>query len=74
MFISSRLGKAGKIWIYDLCGNLVFNKKIAALTELNNFYIWNGNNNANKKVSSGLYLYIIKMGNSYKKGKIAVIN
>ena len=73
-FVNMPLEKAGKIWIYDLSGNLVFNKKIKALTELNNFYIWNGNNNANKKVSSGLYLYIIKMGNSYKKGKIAVIN
>ncbi len=73
-FVNMPLEKAGKIWIYDLSGNLVFNKKIESLTKLNNFYIWNGNNNANKKVSSGLYLYIIKMGNSYKKGKIAVIN
>ena len=73
-FVNMPLEKAGKIWIYDLSGNLVFNKKIESLTKLNNFYIWNGNNNANKKVSSGLYLYIIKIGNSYKKGKIAVIN
>jgi hypothetical protein len=66
--------EAGKISIYDLSGALVFEDSFQPLTRLRNFYSWNGRNMTNQRVSSGLYLYVIKMGNEIVKGKIAVIN
>ena len=68
------IGKAGTISIYDLSGALVFEDSFEPLTRLVNFYEWNGKNGTSQSVSSGLYMYIIKMGNDLVRGKIAVIH
>ncbi|MBN1326964.1 MAG: S8 family serine peptidase [Candidatus Cloacimonetes bacterium] len=75
-FVRLPLGKEGRIWIYDLTGELVFEQKIEPLTEseLNNYYGWDGRNKAGNRVSSGIYLYLIKMGEDFKKGKFAIVN
>jgi len=72
-FIRLPLGKSGKISIFNLNGNLVFKDNIEPLTYSNNVYSWKAINNANKKVSSGMYFYILKIGNEIKKGKIAIV-
>jgi subtilisin family serine protease len=64
----------GIITIYDLSGGLVFEDTIAPLSRLRNYYAWNGRNMTNQRVSSGLYLYVIKMGKEIVRGKIAVVN
>jgi hypothetical protein len=73
-FVNLPLQKAGNIRIYDLAGELVFSDQIAPLTELKNYYSWNARNSKGKRVSSGMYLYFIKVGNDFKKGKLAVIH
>ncbi len=73
-FINLPMGKEGKIYIYNLSGELVFEDNVGPYYNSIDFYSWNAKNKSNKKVSSGMYFYIIKMGNDLKKGKIAVIN
>lgn len=36
--------------------------------------IWNGLDNNNRKLSSGVYIYVIKLGSNVKKGKIVIFN
>ena len=36
--------------------------------------IWNGKDNNNRKLSSGVYIYAVKSGNNVKKGKIVIFN
>ena len=72
-FANLPLGKAGNFRIYDLAGDLVFSENFEPLTELRNYYSWNAKNVRGKNVASGMYLYFIKVGNDYKKGKLAVI-
>ena len=72
-FANLPLGKTGNIRIYDLAGDLVFSENFEPLTELRNYYSWNAKNITGKNIASGMYLYFIKVGNDYKKGKLAVI-
>ena len=70
------LGIKGNIWIYDLAGDLVYEEVFGPLTEseMNNFFAWDGKNDSGKRVSSGIYFYVLRMGGNYKKGKFALIN
>ncbi len=67
------LNSRGKISIYTKSGDLVFTKKIGPFYGVDNFS-WDLKNNNGQKVSSGVYFYVINMGDSEKKGKIAVLN
>lgn len=73
-FANLPLEKSGNIRIYDLAGDLIFSDEIEPLTGLKNYYSWNAKNASGKRVSSGMYLYFIKVGNDFKKGKLAVIH
>ncbi len=68
------LGKKSTVRIFDINGMLIFKDDIEPLTEFKNFYIWDGRNLSGKKIGSGIYYYLIKMGNDLKKGKFTVIN
>jgi hypothetical protein len=35
---------------------------------------WNGRNNDNQKLGSGIYIYVIKSGDDFTKGKIVIFN
>jgi subtilisin family serine protease len=73
-FIGLPTGLTGKIQIYNLSGEAVFSESIGPLTDKNSNYLWNGVNKANKELSSGVYFYILQMGNHIKKGQIAIVN
>ena len=72
-FINLPLNKNGEIWIYNIAGNLVYKNNISELNENNNTYTWNLCNTNNNRVGRGIYFYVIKMDNSFKKGKIALV-
>jgi hypothetical protein len=36
--------------------------------------MWSGKDNNNQKLSSGVYIYVLKSGNTVKKGKIVIFN
>lgn len=60
-------------YIYDLEGNLVDNFTAEFLSEDYNSAEWGLSNQSGKKVASGMYFYLIKYSDLYKKGKIAII-
>ncbi len=72
-FTNFPLNSKGNISIYTKSGDLVFTKQIGPFYGIDNFR-WQLTNNSGKKVSSGIYFYVITMGDSEKKGKIAVLN
>ncbi len=73
-FINLPLETSGRIWIYDLNGELVFEKKLGPYNDVKECFRWECKNKAGNKVSSGIYFYIIKMGTDSRKGKIVIIN
>jgi len=60
-------------YIYDLEGNLVNTFSAEFLSEDYNSAEWDLSNQSGKKVASGMYFYLIKYSDLYKKGKIAII-
>jgi hypothetical protein len=36
--------------------------------------MWSGKDNNNQKLSSGVYIYVLKSGNTVKKGKLVIFN
>ncbi len=64
-------GKAD-IYIYNFTGEQI--KKISKqLSKDYNTAEWNLRNSSEKKVASGIYFYMIKYSDKFKKGKIAII-
>jgi len=74
-FLNFPTGKKGRISIYNSSGDIVYDSQIGPFNPLNNYitWSWNLNNNDGRKVSSGIYFYLIEMGSKSKRGKIAVI-
>jgi subtilisin family serine protease len=68
-------GKKGHIRIYDSSGNLVRSSDIGPFNpEINNIdWIWDLKNNDGRLVSSGIYFYVVEMGDNTARGKIAII-
>jgi len=73
-FINLPLEKTGKLKIFNLNADLVFEKKLGPYHNASQYAVWKLENNAGRKVSSGMYFYVIKMGNDIKRGKIAIIH
>ena len=59
-----------KITIYDLSGNLVNNLLNSKRTSGHQTVKWNATNNQGQKVSSGVYLYNIDIGDFVRSGKM----
>ncbi len=75
-FMNFPSDKKGSLAIYSIAGNLVYKADIGPFNPTNSNITcrWNLINQSGKKVSSGIYYYVINMGNDVKKGKIAVLN
>jgi len=75
-FLNFPLGKKGKLSIFNTSGDLIYQTAIGPFNSNNNNITcqWSLKNQAGKKVSSGIYFYLISMGGDTKKGKIAVLN
>jgi len=68
------LNKRGELRIYNLAGNLVFEDQVGPISTASQAYRWNAVNNNNRKVSSGIYFYSLRMSGDSRKGKIVIIN
>ena len=73
-FIIFPLEVSGKLRIFNLNGELVFEKKVGPYYSPKDFISWDCKNNEGREVSSGIYLYILQMGKYTSKGKIVLIN
>lgn len=71
-FINLPLEKEGEIRIYTVDGELVYSQKIDTRSPNPGVICWKAENNAGKKVASGLYFYVLKLADQCKKGKIAI--
>ncbi len=69
-FVHLPTSQSGEIKIYNQSGDLVYKSEINNQSE----FIWDANNSSGNKVSSGLYFYIVRLGNDLKKGKLVVIH
>lgn len=69
-------GKTGNIRIYDSAGSLVRTSPIGPFDPIvNNIdWSWDLKNNDARKVSSGIYFYVVEMDGKTARGKIAIIN
>ncbi|HHE37521.1 MAG TPA: hypothetical protein ENL20_02985 [Candidatus Cloacimonetes bacterium] len=68
------LEQSGKLYIYNFAGDLVYAKDIGPYHNSKEEETWDVKNQSGKQVSSGIYFYLIKMENDYKRGKIVIIN
>ncbi|MCB5250714.1 MAG: S8 family serine peptidase [Candidatus Cloacimonadales bacterium] len=69
IFTNLPADKSGEIRIFNLAGELIYKHKLNNCTE----FAWDGKNNHQQIVSSGIYTYLVKMGNDFKKGKLVLI-
>lgn len=76
VFLNFPAHKKGKIAIYSASGSLIYKADIGPFNPDNNRITWRWNlqNKDGRKVSSGVYYYLIEMDDERAKGKIAVIN
>ncbi len=69
--------QTGRIWIYNLNGDLVYEKALNSsslkIEDNNVYFAWPATNNLQKAVASGVYFYVIKMGGDRQKGTLSVI-
>lgn len=73
-FVNLPLQVDGSVHVYDLSGNLIFYEEFGPFSHPAQHYSWDCRNKAGKKISSGLYYYVFRMGKNAKRGKIIVIN
>ena len=75
-FLNFPIDKTGSLAIYNVSGDLVYQSKIGPFSPNNNNLTtrWDLKNQNGKKVSSGIYYYVINMAGDTKKGKIAILN
>lgn len=63
-----------KIYIYDFAGDVINKIQSPQLSSNYNTVEWKRENSNGKKVASGIYFYMVKYNNKFKKGRIAIIN
>lgn len=75
-FINLPLDISGRIWIYNLDGELIFESVVGPynINYLKPYFSWECNNNSGNRISSGIYFYLLRMGKDSRKGKIIIIN
>jgi hypothetical protein len=61
------------ILIYNVLGQLVWRHDAGTLGPGQHEVVWDGVDSAGRHVQNGLYLYIVRMGNHIRKGKITVL-
>ena len=64
----TNLKQGAEIKIYNIAGELVFNRKIPS----DGSFTWHAENNSGYQAASGVYIYHIKSGGKTHKGKLAV--
>lgn len=66
----------GKIAIYDASGTLILRRDIGPFNPENNriTWRWNATNSDGRRLSSGIYYYVIEMQEERARGKFAIIN
>lgn len=64
------------LYVYSIGMKLVYSSIVSEipLDGVKPVITWNGKDNNNRKLSSGVYIYAVKSGNSVKKGKIVIFN
>lgn len=75
-FINFPTGKAGSIKIFNSAGNLVLTSAIGPFNTERNDVTWQWDllNYDKRRVSSGVYFYVIEMDGEIARGKLAIIN
>ncbi|MEA2096801.1 MAG: S8 family serine peptidase [Candidatus Cloacimonadota bacterium] len=75
-FINLPTDVSGRIWIYNLDGELIFESKVGPynINDLMPYFSWECENIFGNRISSGIYFYLLRMGKDSRKGKIIIIN
>ena len=75
-FINLPTDISGRIWIYNLDGELIFESSVGPynVNDLMPYFSWECTNNSGNRISSGIYFYLLRMGKDSRKGKIIIIN
>lgn len=72
--IGNTFASTADLYIYSVDMDLVFNGQLKVYTSDKKVVIWNVIGNNNKKLSSGVYLYIVKTDDAAQKGKFVIYN
>lgn len=62
------------LYVYSVDMDLIFNGQLKIYTSDKKVVMWNVIGNNNKKLSTGVYLYIVKTDDTTQKGKFVVYN
>lgn len=62
--------------IYSISMKLIYSSTVSLikLDKVKPVIMWNGRDNNNQKLSSGVYIYVVKSGDTLKKGKVVIFN
>ncbi|OGU59629.1 MAG: hypothetical protein A2V66_17850 [Ignavibacteria bacterium RBG_13_36_8] len=60
--------------VYSISMNLVYSSTKNVIGGIKSFIKWNGLDNQNQKLSTGIYIYVTKSGSTIKKGKVVIYN
>jgi hypothetical protein len=62
------------LYVYSVDMDLIFSGQLKIYTSDKKVVIWNVIGNNNKKLSTGVYLYVVKTDDTTQKGKFVVYN
>lgn len=68
------LASTADLYVYSVDMDLIYNGQLKVYTSDKKVIMWNVIGNNNKKLSSGVYLYIVKTDDTTQKGKFVVYN